>query len=200
MKKLLRTFIIVLVAGVVLPASQAEAQGIRLSPVLGVHVRGDDLTAVRTEAAEAQLAGRAALGIGADLGVGFLRASVRYATGAELTRAGVANGEHIGSGSFLTAAGSVVLRPIPRIIGFRPFVVGGLGIKREGFSYDDPAWGDLLPDDQTTTALHVALGADIMLGRIGVTAEVGDYISLQAEEGEGRHDIFATIGLCFRLF
>lgn len=192
--------LLLLLVACAVPVRSACAQSLTLMPVLGAHVSGDDFATVSGDAAAARREGRGALAVGADVGIGFLRASVRYAAGGEITTGGIQDREQIGTGSLLAISGNVVLRPLPRLLGLQPYVLGGVGFKRHGFDYEDPAWDDLVPDAETVYAYQLGIGADFMIRRVGLMAEIGDYVNMHSDETGRRHDLFAVIGVRLRLF
>jgi hypothetical protein len=177
-------------------AHPLAAQSIHLSPLVGAFHPTSDLNDLRG----ARIARDNAFALGLNVDVSFLRASLAYASGARITDDGIGNGDEIGDGSLLALTGDVVLRPIPRLIVLQPYLIGGAGLKRESYSFDDDGLGDLLPEDATDFAWHVGLGADLMLGNFGLVAEVSDFITSGDDDTFGRHDTFAMVGLRFRLF
>jgi hypothetical protein len=91
------------------------------------------------------------------------------------------------------------VRPLPRLL-VQPYLLGGVGLKRQDFSFTDDGLGENpLPSDRTDLALHVGIGADLMLGGVGIMAEVTDYVTRTEEKTFGQHDAFAFVGLRIRL-
>ena len=188
----------ILVVGMALPAS-AGAQGVHLGLSAGAVHPGSTLYDLGDAVGEGHLVKGNALGLGAMIEASFLRATLAYASGATIRERGVDNGGSIGEGTLLALAGDVVLRPIPRVVGIQPWLIGGLALKHEGYSWDDDGLADALPEDETEGALHIGIGADLMLGRIGITAEVSDFIT-RDDDQFGRHDSFFLLGLRIGLF
>ncbi|MGQ0562233.1 MAG: hypothetical protein ACT443_10200, partial [Gemmatimonadota bacterium] len=58
---------------------------------------------------------------------------------------------------------------------------------------------DAFPENESDFALHAGIGADIMLGPLGVSAEITDFISKDEDDDWGRHDAFGFVGLKLRL-
>ena len=78
--------------------------------------------------------------------------------------------------------------------------LGGLGLKRQDFSFDDDGVStNPLPSDKTDLAVHAGVGADLMFGRFGIMAEVTDYITRNEDSTFGQHDAFGMVGLRVRM-
>jgi opacity protein-like surface antigen len=194
-----RTLFGVVLAGLfVLLATPAAAQ-IYITPAAGVFIPASDLEDLEGQAEATRLSRSGTLGLGVNLELGWLRGSVAYATGATISDEGVTGEDEIGDGSVLAVAADLIVRPLPRLL-VQPYLLGGVGLKRQDFSYNDDGVGtNPLPSDKTDFALHAGLGADVMLGRIGIMAEVTDYITRNEDSTFGQHDAFAMVGLRVRL-
>jgi opacity protein-like surface antigen len=194
-----RTLFGVVLAGLfVLLATPAAAQ-IYITPAAGVFIPASDLVDLEGQAEATRLSRSGTLGLGVNLELGWLRGSVAYATGATISDEGVTGEDEIGDGSVLAVAADLIVRPLPRLL-VQPYLLGGVGLKRQDFSYNDDGVGtNPLPSDKTDFALHAGLGADVMLGRIGIMAEVTDYITRNEDSTFGQHDAFAMVGLRVRL-
>ena len=179
------------------PATSA-AQVITIAPGLGAFIPASGLRELRTEAEERQLERAATLGVGVNVETRWVRGSVAYATGATLTDRGVTNLGDVGDGSVLAAAADFVWRPLPRF-GLQPYLLGGGGIKRQDYSYDDEQFENVFPAEKTDFTVHFGLGADLWLGGIGIMAEVTDFLSPKADDSLGQHDAFMLVGLRYRL-
>lgn len=181
-----------------LTAAPAAAQ-IYITPAAGVFIPASDLEDLEGQAEATRLSRSGTLGLGVNLELGWLRGSVAYATGATISEEGVADEDDIGDGSVLAVAADLIVRPLPRLL-VQPYLLGGVGLKRQDFSYDDDGVGtNPLPPDLTDFALHAGLGADVMLGRFGIMAEITDYITRNEDSTFGQHDAFALVGLRVRL-
>jgi hypothetical protein len=179
-------------------APRAAAAQFGVTLLGGAYVPASDFYELRGAADDLRVERAATLGLGANVDFAPFRLSVAYATGATLNEAGVQNGRDAGDGSVLAAAASFVLRPLPRVLA-QPYLLAGLGLKREHFSFrDDVTAGNPLPRSQSDVAVQIGLGADLMLGGFGVVIEVTDYIS-RRDSGFGSHDAFALIGLRLQL-
>lgn len=184
-----------------LASQAAQAQSIHVSPLVGAFHPGSDVFDLRNSAREGDLAADHALALGLNVELSFLRGSAVYATGARITDGGVAGGGEVGDGSLLALTGDIVLRPIPRLFIVQPYFLGGAGLKRESYSFDDDELSGLLPENETDLAWHLGIGADVMLGKFGLVAEVSDFITRDRDDAIfGRHDTFAMVGLRFRVF
>jgi hypothetical protein len=179
-----------------LPAAQASGQ-IYITPAAGVFIPASDLEDLEGQAEATRLSRSGTLGLGVNLELGWLRGSVAYATGATISDEGVTGDDDIGDGSVLAVAADLILRPLPRLL-VQPYLLAGVGLKRQDYSYDGVGTNPL-PDELTDFALHAGLGADVMLGRFGVMAEITDYITRNDDSTFGQHDAFAMVGLRVRL-
>jgi hypothetical protein len=180
------------------PAGPAAAQ-IYITPALGVFIPASDLEDLEGQAEQTRFDRSGTLGLGLNVELGWLRGSVAYATGATISDEGISGEDEIGDGSVLAVAADLVLRPLPRLL-VQPYVLGGVGLKRQDFSYDDDGIGtNPLPSDKTDFAVHAGLGADVMLGRVGIMAEITDYITRNEDSTFGQHDAFAMVGLRVRM-
>lgn len=178
-----------------LPAATA-AQGTSLTASFGGYVPAGSFQELQAAAEERKR--EATLGLGLNLDFGGLRASLAYATGAKITEDGVSGEDEIGEGSVLAATGSLVLRPIPRLIVIQPYLLAGAGVKNLNYKFDSGVSGSF-PEDERDLTLHLGVGADIMFGRIGIAAEISDFLSQNDMEKWKVHDAFAFVGLKLRL-
>jgi hypothetical protein len=187
-----------LVALLALPPAHAAAQ-VYITPAAGVFIPASDLEDLEGQAEATQLSRSGTLGLGLNLELGWLRGSVAYATGATISDEGVAGEDEIGDGSVLAVAADLIVRPLPRLL-VQPYLLGGVGLKRQDFSYDDDGVGENpLPSDKTDFAFHAGLGADVMLGRFGIMAEISDFITRNEDSTFGQHDAFGMVGLRVRM-
>jgi hypothetical protein len=177
---------------------ESAAAQIHITPAFGAYIPASDLRDLRDETQQRRLSREGTLGLGINLDAGWLRGSLAYASGATISESGVQNRDAVGDGSVLAVAADIVLRPLPRLL-VQPYLLGGLGLKRLDYSYSQQGLGNPLPADQREVALHAGVGADLMLGRIGVMAEITDYITRRDGGGFGQHDAFAFVGLRFRI-
>jgi hypothetical protein len=181
------------VVAVLLAAAAGPAGAQTLSVVAGAYVPASDFYEIRQGAQTVAAAREAALAVGVNLERGLLRASLAWATGATLTEEGVENGADIGDGSVLAGTLGVVVRPVPRIV-VQPYALAGVGAKRQTFSL-----ADVGARSATDLTLQIGIGADLVLGPLGLVLEVTDYISRRPESGGGQHDAFVLAGIRFRL-
>ena len=175
-------------------ATSAHAQ-VSITPLVGAYIPAGDLKAVQSGAETAVLDRDGTLALGLNLEFGMLRGSLAYASGTTIRDA---DEEDIGEGSVLTAAADIVFRPLPRIL-VQPYLLGGVGLKNASY---DRETTDLLapfPEDDSDLSLHAGIGADLMLGRFGLVAELTDYISKDEAGDWGMHDAFLMAGIKYRL-
>jgi opacity protein-like surface antigen len=195
----MKRFMFVLAAAALAVPAAAHAQGVTISPVVGIYIPASDLYHLGDEAERATIDKEGTFALGLNVEFGSLRGSLAYASGAQINDRGVQNREDIGDGKVLAAAGDFVFKPIPRIVVFQPYLLLGAGVRRADYSYDDSGISDAFPKDQTDFAFHVGLGADVMLGRIGVVAEFTDWIAQEPTGDWNQHDGFGYVGLKFKL-
>ena len=176
----------------------AHAQGIQITPAIGAYIPASGVYELRDAANDARLEKEAALGLGLNVEIGWLRGSLAYASGATLSEEGTSG--DIGDGSLLAVAADAVFRPIPRLIVLQPYLLGGVGLVRQDYSYDDDGTSNPFPDEDSEFALHAGVGADISLGALGIVVEVTDFITRDAADDWSNHDAFALLGLKLRLF
>ena len=200
---MLRNVWSVLAAGtfILLSGMPVRAQTLSVTPLAGAYIPTGNFQELLDNAGELWEVERSTeLAVGLNVQLGSLRGSLAYITGAEMTREGVTGTENLGDGSLLAGALDLVVRPIPRILGFQAYVLGGIGFKRESYSYDRDGFQDPFPSDERKGTAHFGVGADFMLGRIGVVAEVTDFLSRSETGNWDQHDAFAMVGLRIGLF
>jgi hypothetical protein len=184
--------------GLVLCGARPAAAQIYVTPALGAFLPASDLDGLQQQATQARLERSATLGLGLNVEFGTLRGSLAYASGATINDRSIDGRDNIGDGTVLAVAADVVLRPLPRLL-VQPYALVGGGLKRQDFSFDESGLSNPLPRDRTDFAVHVGLGADVMLGGVGVMVEISDYISRNDDNMFGQHDAFALVGLRVRL-
>jgi hypothetical protein len=197
MKKYL-TFGIAVIALAALPQS-SNAQGITITPQIGVYVPGNDLDELRSGAETVKVDREGALALGLNVELGFLRGTVAYASAATLTRSGLTGDTEVGDGKLLAAAGDIVLRPIPRLLILQPYLLVGGGLRRADYDYDEDGVANAFPENDSDFALHAGIGADLVIGPLGVSAEITDFISKNTDDKWKRHDGFGFVGLKLKL-
>jgi opacity protein-like surface antigen len=180
-----------------LGSSPAQAQGVHVSPLFGAFHPSSNLTDLRDAGLNGELARDNALALGLNVEFGSLRLSGVYATGAKVSER--PSRQELGDGSLLAVTGNYAFRPIPRIAGIQPYGLAGAGFKRDSYSFNQDGF-PAIDDTDTNFAWHLGLGADLMLGSIGIVAEVSDFITSTSGERFGRHDTFALLGLRIPVF
>ena len=186
-----RTFTTVaFIAAVAIPAiSRAQ---IALTPMVGGYVPATDVNQVAGNAQTIAKTRDGTLSLGLNLDLGAIRGTVAYASGKTIKNA---NRQDIGKGNVLAAAGDLVIRPLPRIL-VQPYLIAGAG---EKFYKYDQSSSLASGGDKRSFALHGGLGADVMLGSVGVAAELTDFASKGADDKWNVHDAFLMVGLKLRL-
>lgn len=183
-------------AAVVLVPNVTRAQGISITPQIGVYVPGNSVDSLRSGAQQVRVKREGDLALGFNVDLGFLRGSVAYASNAKLNQQTTVSGaeSQVGKGKLLAVAGDIVLRPLPRIL-VQPYLLAGAGLRRADYSYDTSGLSDAFPKDKSEFALHAGVGADLMLGPVGATAEITDFISKNSADQWKQHDGFGFVGL-----
>jgi hypothetical protein len=172
-------------------ATSASAQ-IVITPMAGGYIPASDVNQVKGSAQNIAKTRNGTLALGVDVDLGALRLTGAYATGTTIKNA---NSQDIGKGSVGAAGADLVIRPLPRIL-VQPYFVAGAAEKF--YKYDETP--TLLSGGNTRAfALHGGLGADVMLGSIGVAAELTDFVSKGADDKWNVHDAFLMVGLRLRL-
>jgi hypothetical protein len=174
-----------------LAAPIAHAQ-VSITPMVGGYVPASDVNQVKGDAVNIAKTRDGTLSLGGDIDFSMLRASVAYATGTTIKNA---SRQDIGKGSVLATTADLIIRPLPRIL-VQPYLVVGAGEKF--YKYDDSPTL-LSGGDKNAFALHGGLGADVMLGKVGVVGELTDFLSKGADDKWNVHDAFLMVGLKFRL-
>jgi hypothetical protein len=169
----------------------AHAQ-VSFSPMVGGYVPGGSINQITTGAQSVAKSREGTLSLGANLDFGALRIGAAYASGTTIKNA---NEQDIGKGNVLGAAADLVIRPIPRIL-VQPYLLAGAGEKF--YKYDQSA-NLSSANNKQEFALHGGIGADVMLGSIGVAAELTDFVSKDADAKWNVHDAFLMVGLKLRL-
>lgn len=182
---------VVTAGGMVLSPAVSHAQSI--TPQIGVYVPGNSFESVRAGADSVSVAKEGTLALGLNLEFGWLRGSLAYASAAKLNRSGTSG--DVGTGKLLAVAGDVVLRPIPRLLVVQPYLIGGAGLRRADYDYKSDGLTNAFPKSDSDFALHAGVGADVMLGPIGVAAEITDFISKNTENKWNNHDAFGFVGV-----
>ena len=91
-------------------------------------------------------------------------------------------------------AADVVIRPLPRVL-VQPYLIAGGGQKF--YRYDQTT--TFTQSNNSDFAFHGGLGADMMMGNMGVAAELTDFLSKGVEDKWNVHDAFLMVGFKFRL-
>jgi hypothetical protein len=174
-------------------ASATAARGqVTITPMVGGYIPASDINQVKGNASNIAKTREGTLALGADIDFGFLRGTVMYASGTTIKNASKQN---IGKGNVLATAADLVIRPIPRIL-VQPYLIAGAG---ETFYKYTESSSLVSGGDKNSFALHGGLGADVMVGSIGVAAELTDFVSKGVDDKWNVHDAFLMVGLRLRL-
>jgi hypothetical protein len=170
----------------------SSAAQVSITPMIGGYIPASDVNQVKGDATDIAKTREGTLALGVNLDVGALRGTVMYASGTTIKNS---NKEDIGKGSVLAAGADLVIRPLPRILVQPYLLVGGA---EKFYRYDKNSILEDAGNDQDF-AFHGGIGADLMLGNIGVAAELSDFLSRGADDKWNVHDAFLMVGLKLRL-
>jgi len=167
--------------------STARAQ-ISVTPMIGGYVPATDVNQIGSSAENIAKTREGTLSLGLNVDLGPLRGTLAYASGTTIKNA---SSQEIGKGNVLAAAADFVIRPLPRIL-VQPYLLAGAG--KKFYKYDASA---TLASGATKDAfaLHGGIGADLSLGKMGVVAELTDFLSKGAEDKWNAHDAFLMFGV-----
>lgn len=168
-------------------ATVARAQ-IVVEPMVGGYVPASNVNQVQGSATDIAKTRDGTLSLGLNVDFGMLRGTLAYASGTTIKNA---NKQDIGKGNVLAAAADLVIRPLPRIL-VQPYLIAGAGEKF--YKYDQSSTLAVGGDDRAF-AFHGGIGADLMLGHVGVAAELTDFMSKGADSKWNVHDAFLMVGL-----
>jgi hypothetical protein len=176
----------------------------RLIPQVGLYASVSDLGTVDTPSGakkvgeqESSLAYGLTLDWGSHNYAGF-RITGLYGTDSEVPVGGIgcSGSECDLRSTLLGVSASIVLRPIPPGSPFRPYILGGGGIKRYDFEFSEDSQLKDAFGDESKAALVLGIGFDWDLGLLKGNLELADYLSGSVLEDGGRqHDFFLTVGL-----
>ena len=189
------------IAAIVAQPRATQAQGITITPQIGVYVPANSLDSLKSAGQTVRVNREGNLALGLNIDLGFLRGSVAYASAAKLNQqtSPSSAATEVGEGKLLAVAGDIVLRPIPRLVVVQPYLLLGAGLRRANYSYSSSGISDAFPKDDSDFALHAGVGADIMLGPVGVSAEITDFISKDSADKWKQNDGFGFVGLRLKL-
>jgi hypothetical protein len=170
----------------------ARAQVINVTPLIGGYVPAGDWVELKTGAENVANRREGTRSLGLNLEFGSFRGSLAYASGMNIKNA---SRQDIGTGGVLGYAADLVVRPVMRML-VQPYIVGGVGQKL--YKFDQAS---IEPPDFKSRqfAFHGGIGADVMLGSIGIVAEVTDFVSKGDRQNWNVHDAFAMVGLRLRV-
>jgi hypothetical protein len=171
-------------------AGSARAQ-VSITPMVGGYVPASDMHQVSGSAQNLAKTRDGTLSLGANVEFGMFRGTLMYASGTTIKNA---NKDDIGKGSVLGAAADLVIRPLPRLL-VQPYLIAGGGQKF--YRYDQST--TFTQSNDHDFAFHGGLGADLMMGSMGIAAELTDFLSKGAEDKWNVHDAFLMVGLKMRV-
>lgn len=187
-----KRFALATTLAVALVAPSLVRAQVSITPMVGGYVPASDVNQVTGNAQTIAKTRDGTLSLGLNLDFGPLRGTVAYASGTTIKNA---NSQSLGKGNVLATAADLVIRPLPRIL-VQPYLIAGAGEKF--YKYDD-ASSFSAGGDRNSFALHGGVGADIMLGGIGVAAELTDFASKGVDDKWNVHDAFLMVGMKLKL-
>jgi hypothetical protein len=161
---------------------------VAITPMIGGYLPAGSLNDVTNGAQNVAKTRNGTLALGVNLDLGPIRGTAMYASGTTIKNA---NEQDIAKGNVLAAAADLVVRPIPRIL-VQPYLLVGAG---EKFTTYDNGATLVSGENKHTFAFHGGVGADLMLGSIGVAAELTDFLSRNSGGKWNVHDAFLMAGL-----
>ncbi len=179
-------------AALVVAIAPVAASQVTITPLAGGYIAASGVNQVSSGAQNLARTRDGTLSLGADIDFGVLRGSFAYASGTTIKDAST---QAIGKGSMYATTADLVLRPLPRIF-VQPYLVAGAGEKF--YRYDQSA-SVFTGGDTKAFGLHGGLGADVMVGSIGVAGELTDFVSKGTSDKWDVHDAFLMVGLKLRL-
>lgn len=180
-----------------------QAQEVRLIPWVGLYAPTSDLGEAAADAREfGEKESTLAFGATVEFGrrdkmLGF-RVGGAYASESDVPVTGIGCTDCVRN-TLLAATADLVFRPLPRLLIVQPYALGGGGVKRYSFEFDQGV-GTLM-DDQSKFTGHLGVGAQLSLGIVNLNFEISDYVSgfelEEDQDGQTQHDLFFTAGLVF---
>ena len=198
-----RAGLVALVSLLFVAAAPGPVTGqVRLVPQVGLYAPQSDLPSADEAVEVGERESTLAFGLGLEIGSAegtALRIAALHGTGEEVPVDGVGCTECARS-TVSALPALAVLRPIPKLVVFHPYLLAGGGVRRLDFSREDLAEEqfDALFADETTFAGHLGVGGALDLGPLDLSVEVTDVISsFESPEGESEllHDLFVMVGL-----
>lgn len=165
----------------------AAQSSFRLLPSVGLYVPVSDIGQIQHANVEGVVEfGRAqstlAFGLAGEFGSdegASARLNLGYATASDIPIGGVGCETCSARNTLLLATLTIVLRPIPEVIGIQPYALLGGGIKRYNFdlkNFQEDGLGGALAD-QTQGAAQLGVGTDVNLLGLGLFTEVNAYFN-----------------------
>jgi hypothetical protein len=165
---------------------------VTITPMAGGYIAASDVNQVSSGAQTLVRSRDGTLSLGAAIDFGMLRGTLAYASGTTIKNA---SSQELGKGSMYATTADLVIRPLPRVF-VQPYLVAGAGEKF--YRYDESA-SVFTGGNTKAFGLHGGLGADVMMGSVGVAGELTDFVSKGADDKWNVHDAFLMVGLKLRL-
>jgi hypothetical protein len=179
-------------AALIVAIAPIAASQVTITPMAGGYIAASDVNEVSSGARNLVRSRDGTLSLGANIDFGMLRGTLAYASGTTIKSA---SSQELGKGSMYATTADLVLRPLPRIL-VQPYVIAGAGEKF--YRYDESA-SVFTGGNTKAFGLHGGLGADVMMGSVGVAGELTDFVSRGADDKWDVHDAFLMVGLKLRL-
>ena len=172
-------------------APTARAQ-VNVTPLIGGYVPADDWSQLKTNAETYAHTRQGRRSLGLNVEVGPFRGSVAYASGTSLKDA---DRQDVGQGSVYAVAGDAVIRPLMRMF-VQPYLVLGAGAK---FYAVDQVYSADTEIETRRFAGHFGAGLDVMVGPVGIAAEITNFLNKGRGLNWNGHDAFVMAGMRIRL-
>jgi hypothetical protein len=175
-------------AAFVVAVAPIAASQVTITPMAGGYIAASDVNQVSSGAQNLVRSRDGTLSLGANIDLG----TFAYASGTTIKSA---SSQELGKGSMYATTADLVLRPLPRIL-VQPYLIAGAGEKF--YRYDESA-SVFTGGNTKAFGLHGGLGADVMMGSVGVAGELTDFVSKGADDKWNVHDAFLMVGLKLRV-
>jgi hypothetical protein len=169
----------------------ADAQ-VNVTPLIGGYVPADDWSQLKTNAESYVQTRQGRRSLGLNVEVGSFRGSVAYASNTAIKDA---DRQEVGRGSVYGIASDVVMRPLMRMV-VQPYLVLGAGVK---FYAVDQVYSSDAEIETRRFAGHFGAGLDLMVGPVGVAAEITNFLNKGRGLNWNGHDAFFMAGMRVKL-
>lgn len=200
------------------PGDVNRGASVHLVPRAGAYLTVDGLTDLPDGAARAIRGDSARAAVGASVAFGSaaapwsLRVTGLTSTGSLISAREISSPSEPVRDRVSMLSAELVYRPVGRVFGLRPYLIGGIGARAAalgtgpGGSGGGSASGGGGPEGERKTEWDrtrlLGAGVDVKLGTRGATlsAELFDYSTDPGEDDDRQHDGFLTLGIGVPIF